>query len=37
MAQLLHLTGTGPATDSSGNALYTAADAIEFVSNGLNC
>lgn len=33
----VRLTDQGPAKDSSGNALYTAADAIEFIPNGPNC
>lgn len=33
----VRLTDQGPAKDSSGNALYTAADAIEFIPSGPNC
>jgi Zn-dependent metalloprotease/surface antigen len=33
----VHLSDMGPATDSNGNPLYTAADAMEFVANGAGC
>lgn len=33
----VHLTDQGPAADSSGNPLYTAADAMQFTANGTGC